>query len=71
MQDIDCLAAYSVKNSEWIANDCNDTNVGALRDTWGGFGRAANTVDDPVQPTANGISYRGTGAGNVIGRDQV
>jgi hypothetical protein len=71
MQDIDYLAPCSVKDTEWVANDCNDTNVGALRYARGGFGYTANAVNNIDQPALDSFSYRGTGTGSVVSRDRV
>jgi hypothetical protein len=46
MQDIDGIVARSVENLEWVANNGNDTDSGALRNARGSIGRAANAVDD-------------------------
>jgi len=32
MQNINGVAARPVKDPEWIAHDCGDTDLGALRD---------------------------------------
>jgi hypothetical protein len=63
MQNIDGLVAHPVKNSEWIADDGNDADVGTLRDARSRFGRAANAVNDVDQAALNGDCYRGAGAG--------
>jgi hypothetical protein len=46
MQNIDGIVAGPVENLEWVTNNGNDTDSGALRDAWGSIGRTANTVDD-------------------------
>jgi len=58
MQNIDCISAHPVKNPEWVANDGNDTDLGALRDAWSSFRRAANAVDDIFQPVPDRFGYR-------------
>jgi hypothetical protein len=46
MQNIDGVVARSIQNPEWVANNGDDTDSGALRNAWGGIGRTANAVDD-------------------------
>jgi hypothetical protein len=46
MQNVDCVAAHPVKDPKGIADDCDHTNMGALRDARGSFGRSANAVDN-------------------------
>jgi hypothetical protein len=66
MQDIDCIFAHPIKNLEWVANDGNDTDLGALRDAWSSVGRTANAVDDIAQAVPDSFGYRGTGIGRII-----
>jgi hypothetical protein len=61
MQDVDCVAAHPVKDPEGIADDCDHTNMGALRDARGSFGRSANAIDDIGQPMPDGLGYPGAG----------
>jgi hypothetical protein len=46
MQNIDGIVARSVENLEWVTNNGNDTDSGALRNAWGSIGRTANAIDD-------------------------
>jgi hypothetical protein len=63
MQNIDCVIAHSVENPEWVANDCNDADIGALGDARSRFRCAANAVDDIDQAAFDRLGYRGAGAG--------
>jgi hypothetical protein len=50
MQNIDGVAAHPVENPEWIANDCSDSDLRALRDSRSSFGCTANAIDNIAQP---------------------
>ena len=50
MQNIDGIAAHSVENSKWIANDRSYADGRALRDARSGPGYTANAVNDTFQP---------------------
>lgn len=71
MQNIDCIGVYPVKNPEWIANDGNDADLGALRDARTSFGHTANAFDDIFQPASDGFGYRGAGIGSIVSLDLV
>ena len=46
MQDIDRIAAYAVEDAEWIAHNCGNPNLRALRNARRGFRRKTDAVDD-------------------------
>src|SRR5258708_15534524 len=71
MQDIDRVVAHPVKNPEWITDDRNYTDLGALRDPRRGFGQTANAIDNIAQSAFDGCGDRRAGIGCIVGRDFV
>src|SRR5450631_4224220 len=69
MQYVDGIAAHPIKDTEWIADDGDDTNLRTLGNPRSGFGCMANPVDDIRQPELNGLGRLGAGTGGAIGRD--
>ena len=58
MQDIDSVAADAIENSEGIANNGDDADLGALCDARCGFGCAANAFDNLDEPAFDRLGYR-------------
>src|ERR1700720_2479043 len=71
MQNIDGVLAHPIENTERVANDRDDADLGALRDARSSFGRTANAIDDILQPVSDSFGYRETGVGGIISRDLV
>jgi hypothetical protein len=53
MQNIDGVVAHPVEDPKWITHDGGGPDLGALREAWRSFRRAADAINDTFQPTPN------------------
>jgi hypothetical protein len=69
VQDIDCVAAHSIENLEWVANDGGHPYLRTLRNAPTSFRQAANTFNNGNESALDRLSYPRAGVGGIIGRE--
>ncbi len=69
VQDIDCVAAHSIENPEWVANDGGHPYLRTLRNARSSLRQAANTFNNDNKSALDRLSYPRAGVSGVIGRD--
>jgi hypothetical protein len=66
VQDINCVAPYSLEDPKWIANHRYHSHLGALRHPRCRLGRSTDALDDVSESALDGFSDCGADDSRIV-----